>query len=556
MKILLIKPPVRDFYQTWIRTQPIGLAYIASSLISNGHEVEILDCQTDQRQSVPLPPEFAYLSEYYPFDDRSPFKLFSGFYHFGMSWSEIRRRIIDSNADVFGISSLFTPYHGEALEVAKIVRDCWPEKTVVMGGAHASCDPERVLEDINIDYVVIGEGEARLPLLLEKIFRNKRNEIKDIDGIGWENGEIYINRIRTFIEEPDCLAYPAIDLLNPDNYRIKKERNTVVITSRGCPHKCAYCSAHITMGNSFRARSAEAVVNEMKYCHDRSGIRMFDFEDDNFTFDKERAKHLLTLIINTFGEGKLGLSAMNGVSFASLDRELLILMKKAGFDTINISFVSANMLTKERMNRPGEVIEFDQIVEEAGLEGLSVIAYGIFGMPDQTVEEMTNTVIYLMERSVLIGPSVYYPTPGTPLFEKCKTNNLLPARQSLWRSSAFPIETDEFSRLDLVTLVRLMRVINLIKEKIGKELEEGISLRNIFYLLKKDMAGKDRQDLSNKENIWKQLLLKLFEDKSFYSLRKPKDKSAGMKMVKEKTSERVMNYFLQAAWDRPIKSTF
>ena len=91
----------------------------------------------------------------------------------------------------------------------------------------------------------------------------------------------------------------------------------------------------------------------------------FDIEDDNFTFDQERAKRLMNLIIETFGEGKIELSAMNGISFASLDGELLKLMKKAGFHTINLSYVSTDPSTKERMRRPKPTTEFDRILEEA-----------------------------------------------------------------------------------------------------------------------------------------------------------------------------------------------
>src|SRR5512136_3061567 len=145
MKVLLIQPPVRDFYQTSIRTQPIGLAYLAASLKSQGYEVGILDCQTSEKRSVPIPSELSYLKDFYPFNDRSPFKLYSGYYHFGMDWAEIRKKIEDSRADVFGISSSFTPYHGEALEIAQIIKEWDRRKIVVMGGAHVSCDPEGVL---------------------------------------------------------------------------------------------------------------------------------------------------------------------------------------------------------------------------------------------------------------------------------------------------------------------------------------------------------------------------------------------------------------------------
>src|SRR4030065_2133888 len=173
MKILLIPPPIRDFYRTSLRTQPIGLAYLAASLSTHGHSVEILDCQTDKKRAIPLPFELLYLQAYYPFDDRSPFKLYTGYYHFGMGWDEIKETIKESKADVFGISSSFTPYHGEALEIAQIIKEWDRRKIVVMGGAHVSCDPEGVLRSPFVDYVVLGEGEARFPFLLEEIGKGK-----------------------------------------------------------------------------------------------------------------------------------------------------------------------------------------------------------------------------------------------------------------------------------------------------------------------------------------------------------------------------------------------
>ncbi|MGZ6202805.1 MAG: B12-binding domain-containing radical SAM protein, partial [Thermodesulfobacteriota bacterium] len=412
MKILLIQPPIQDFYQTSIRTQPIGLAYLAASLKNQGHDVEILDCQTEKKKSIPIPAELSYLKDFYPFDDRSPFKLYTGYYHFGMSYEEIKQRIRDSKADVFGVSSSFTPYHGEALGIARIIKQWDRRKTVVMGGAHVSCDPEGVLRSPFVDYVVLGEGEVRFPQLLEQINKGKVKNNVDIDGIGYrKDGEIHINPPQNFIRDLDSLPHPARELLDLDRYPMRKKRSTMIITSRGCPHGCAYCSAHLVMGTSFRTRTPEAILKEMKECQKQYGIQIFDIEDDNFTFDQERAKRLISLIIENLGEEKIELSAMNGVSFASLDEELLKSMKRAGFHTINLSYVSTDPSTKERMRRPKTETEFDKIVEDAEQVGLNVVAYAILGMPGQTVEEMVDTLIYLTGRKVLIGPSVYYPTP-------------------------------------------------------------------------------------------------------------------------------------------------
>jgi radical SAM superfamily enzyme YgiQ (UPF0313 family) len=581
MKILLIQPPLRDFYQTTIRTQPIGLAYLAASLKSHGVEVEILDCQTERKKSIPIPSELSYLMDFYPFKDQSPFKLYTGYYHFGMDWDEIRRRIEDSKADVFGISSSFTPYHGEALEIARIIKERDERKIVVMGGPHVSCDPEGVLKSPFVDYAILGEGEIRLPLLLKEMEKGNRASI-EMDGIGYRaNGNIRINRLKSFIQNLDHLPFPARELFDPDRYRIKKKRTGMILTSRGCPHRCAYCSAHLVMGTSFRARSPESILQEMKECHKRYDIQIFDFEDDNFTFDQVRAKRLMNLIIEAFGEGTLELSAMNGISFASLDEELLHLMKKAGFRTMNLSFVSTDQPFKRRMGRPGPESGFDQVLQDAEKIGLHVIAYGILGIPGQTIEEMVNTLIYLMGKQVLIGPSVYYPTPGTPLFERCREEDLLPPDQLQWRSSAFPIETKEFSRLDLVTLFRLARLINFVKGKMDqKELDEGMTWKELYKAIKDKVKAKVevnqkvrdevkvevenniedkvkantpcalRSALSDNVVTWMDLVSALTEERSFFALMKEHKKT--ISAMKVPTSKKVLDCFFEKAWAKPV----
>lgn len=544
MKVLLIQPPVVDFYQTSTRTQPIGLAYLAASLKRCGHEVEILDCQTDRKRSIPIPLELSYLKAFYPFDDRSPFKLYTGFYHFGMGWDEIKEEIKQSKADLFGISSSFTPYHGEALKLARLIKEWNPQKGVVMGGSHVCCDPEGVLKSPFLDYVILGEGEDRLSFLVQCLENGKQEEIGLIDGIGFKwNGEIRMNPLRSFIPHLDSLPFPARELLDPDRYRINKKRATMILTSRGCPHGCAYCSAHLVMGSSFRVRTPENILEEMVECHHKYGIEAFDIEDDNFTFDLKRAKELMALILRAFGEKGIELYAMNGISFASLDGELLSLMKRAGFRTLNLSLVSTDLSMKERMGRPQPIIDFDHILKQAEKVGLNVIAYAILGIPGQTLEEMVDTLIDLMGKKVLIGPSIYYPTPGTSLFKRCREEGLLPPHSTQWRASAFPIETESFNRLDLVTLFRLVRIINFIKAKMDAgELEEGITWKVLFQRL------KDKNKMGDES--WAELLLKVWEERSFFSLRK--NRGNDLSLQKEATSRRVLDYFFEKAWEKSI----
>jgi hypothetical protein len=193
--------------------------------------------------------------------------------------------------------------------------------------------------------------------------------------------------------------------------------------------------------------------------------------------------------------------------------------------------------------------DFDEILVEAERVGLHVIAYAILGMPDQTIEEMVDTLIYLVGKRILIGPSVYYPTPGTSLFERCKSDHILPFHPSQWRSSAIPIQTKDFDRIDIITLFRLARVINFIKGKMdGKELDEGMTWRELHQVLKGKVKAK--VEVEDNAATWIDMLSLFLRERSFFSLRKGPEVT--LSLFKEKSSKKVLDYFFEKAWERSI----
>src|SRR5262245_23333789 len=161
MKVLLIQPPVQDFYDTDVRLQPIGLCYLKAAVKKHLPDVEVIikdyhgGCG---RRTVAIPRELEYLTEYYPVADRSPFSTFHQYYHFGKSFDEIESEIAEIRPDVVGISSLFTPYYSEVLAVAARVKKKL-NVPVVIGGSHASAVPASLLSSRNVDCVIRGEGE-------------------------------------------------------------------------------------------------------------------------------------------------------------------------------------------------------------------------------------------------------------------------------------------------------------------------------------------------------------------------------------------------------------
>jgi len=470
MKVLLIQPPVEDFYQTSIRTLPVGLLYLAGSLRQNGIAVEILDCQaTGEKHVITPPPEFAYLKRYYQPGNLSPARLYSHYRHYGMPWEEIRRAICHSDAEVIGISSLFTPFHREALRVAALAKEIDRSRPVILGGAHVNACPAQVLADANVDFILLGEGERTLPELVSALLEDRLAALAGMRSVGYKvNGSLRLPDHGDLIEDIESLPLPARELIDADRYRLGRQRMTMLITSRGCPYHCTFCSIFLTAGRRFRVRSINSIIDEMRLCRERFGIEVFDIEDDNFTFDQKRASRLLAAIREEFGPDQIELLAMNGISAANLSENLLVEMKAAGFRHLNLALVSDNPERQRQLKRPGATSHFDRIVSRGAELGFHQVNYLILGLPGATIMEMIAAILHLMERPVLIGPSVFYATPGTASYEQCRAQGVLTSPElALQRSSCFPVETPEFSRRDLVTLFRICRLLNFLKAQLA-----------------------------------------------------------------------------------------
>ena len=456
-----------------MRTLPVGLLYLASSLQAAGFEVELLDCQaTSQKRVLDLPAEFQYLKRYYRPENLSPFKLYGHYRHYGLSWEEVRERIKQSRADVIGVSALFTPFYREALRCAAIAKELDATRPVILGGAHVNACPEQVLRDPNVDFILLGEGERTLPEFLSALREERYESFDSIAGLGYKTkNKLHVPAHGDLIGDLDALPLPARELIDPARYTLGGKRLTMLLTSRGCPYHCTFCSIFLTAGRQFRVRAINRIIDEMKLCRSRFGTEIFDIEDDNFSFDQKRARQILAAIREEFGEEQIELLAMNGISAANISAPLLDEMKRTGFRALNLALVTSDKEQQRATKRPGTTNHFDRIVAQAATLGREMVNYLILGLPDSTIAEMIDSILHLMQRPVLIGPSVFYATPGTESFEQCRARGLLASTElALQRSTCFAVETENFSRLDLVTLFRLCRWLNFIKSRLDVQI--------------------------------------------------------------------------------------
>jgi len=473
--IILIQPPIRDFYLTAKRTVPYGLACIASPLLREGYSVEILDALASSRsKKMLLPPEMSYLRDFYSGPDISPFSLFHDFRRFGLSQEDIGERVQSSGAFLAGISSLFTAYSAEAVRTAELVKHRRPEALTVLGGHPPTEMPEEVLRHDCVDFIIRGEGEASMALLAEAI--HSGTSVESVPGIGFRTsgGRLFI-RPPTVLADLDDVPLPAIDLIDNNFYRRKKRPCAVITAGRGCPLGCSYCSIGRSSWCGFRMKSVPRVIEEMKRAVFGIGARFIDFEDENISYVREWFLDLLNEIEVQFRGCGLELRAMNGLFPPTLDEEVVCAMKAAGFTALNLSLCTTCREQLKKFRRPDVRQEFERSLQFAEKYGLDAVAYIIVGAPGQDPKDSVADLVYLADKTAIAGVSVFYPAPGSADFEKCSAQNLLPPTLSQLRSTALPI-SGATTRKDSITLLRLGRILNFLKSLDSADREDVLSL--------------------------------------------------------------------------------
>lgn len=466
-EILLIQPPIRDFYLTAKRTLPHGLAMMAGSLERAGFSVEILDGPASGKvRDLPLPPDMTYLDPYYGRPDRSPFALFHGFHHYGHSFDHLGRRAAASGAFLVGISSLFTPYADEALETAASVRRHHPEAVIVLGGHHPTAFPEAVMADESVDYVIRGEGENAIVALARAL--RGTGDLTAVPGLVRRTPKGLVVPKSAVEPDLDALPWPAWHQVRMDRYARRGQASVVVVASRGCPFRCAYCC--VTADTvPHRRRSVEGVLAEVRDATHRLGAGFIDFEDENLSLDRDWFRSLLNGIIDSGASTEP--RAMNGLFAPSLDEGVIRLMNRAGFRALNLSVGATAPEQLRRFRRPDVSEAAARAARIAAGLGMESVCYLIVGAPGQRAGDSLDDLLWLAEIPALAGVSVYYPAPGSAYWSLCAEQGLLPARFGLARSSCLPV-SDTSSRLETVTLLRLGRVLNFMKALV----RDGIAL--------------------------------------------------------------------------------
>jgi radical SAM superfamily enzyme YgiQ (UPF0313 family) len=332
--------------------------------------------------------------------------------------SSVKSRIVKAvksvNPEYCGIT-FTTPLSEEADNVAGFIKKINPAVKIIAGGAHATLMPEKILESKNFDIVCIGEGEMTLGELLSG------KSISRIDGLAFrKGGRIARNNPRKLIENLDELPMPDYSIFNSKDYyapRITSRKSPVIAieTSRGCLFSCVYCSKRI-FGQVFRCKSPKRVVDEMEHILS-FGYKEIHVWDDGFSTDMKRAKEICREILRR--NLKITWNLYNGIRANRIDKELLVLLKKAGCYRVSIGVESGNQQILDRIKKGIKVDDVRRAFKLTREVGIESLAFCMVGLPDETEKTMRDTINLMLEvRPSLPKLSIMMPLPGTPIFDE------------------------------------------------------------------------------------------------------------------------------------------
>ncbi|TET24555.1 MAG: radical SAM protein [Candidatus Bathyarchaeum sp.] len=490
MRVCLINPP-RIHPKGWgkpVVYPPIGITYVAA-VLERQNEVSIIDSPTEGWRNLEQIDETNY--------------------RVGLTNKEITNRIKRWSPDIVGINIPFSGWSKAAFEVASVVKSVDKDIITVLDGLHPSARPVDCLSHPNIDFVVRGEAEYTMFELVGALEQDITEDLKKIEGIGFiKNGKNIITPPRQEIQDLDALPFPARHLLpmeiyfdankeNPIRGEITK-RYAIMMTSRGCPHECIFCSNHIVMGKTWRGRSPENVVDEIEHLVRTYSIKQIDFFDDNMTLIKKRAENICDLIM----ERGLDIEwyVPTGVRADTIDEELLKKMKASGCRGIRFAPESGvqrvvSQIIKKNLN----LQDVEKAVVLAKKVGIKVGIFFILGLVGETKEDMKETIRYAYKLRKLGAENFHFsiatPLYGTELYEQAKRGGFLRedfSDEALARAEPL-IETAEFTAEDVRELCLQANVVNqtITRNKIVKAIRDPKKAMSIL----KALLGKKRTKL-------------------------------------------------------------
>lgn len=390
MKTLLICPGYADIYSSYrhlykrgFLNPPIGLCYLAASLLEAGHDVKIVDGEAQN-----------------------------------LSLQEIVREIEDYSPQLIGITATSVDIdRGE--EIAQAIKDMWPELPILIGGTHVNIYRKEVLQNCDsFDLACVGDGEDLIVEVVDQLKSDTAGGLKNIKGLIYrEENSIIENELRKV--EPKVARYPSPArhlLQNELYYRAVPykgyQTTAAVMSSRGCPYKCNFCAVKKIFGGAqVRVRPASDVVDEIEHIVRDMGISHIAFNDDCLTIRRSRMMEICQEIQDR------GLEfTWEGLSRADLlDEEMLRAMKAVGFVRISIGIESGNPDVLKSVGKGETLEQIEHGITLCHKVGIVTRGSVIIGHPFETRQTIRDTFNFINRLRGLdqVVINILQPYPGT-----------------------------------------------------------------------------------------------------------------------------------------------
>lgn len=339
---------------------------------------------------------------------------------------------------IVGINCLFSAIFPAVRKIAQEIRLRKPNVKIVSGGMHPSFFAKDIMENCTeFDAIAIGESDNNFPHLLRYLWGECG--IDELESVAVRNsdGSTLLIPRKGYIQNLDNIPFPGYEYFNFNDYRrdtsnwwspdgIKISSGYVyLLTSRSCPNRCNFCSMWQIMGTRFRMRSAESIFNEIQFLNNTYQINYFQIMDDSFTFNRQRVIDICEKII--FSGMKVYFTCPNGISVKTIDRELIQIMRKAGFIEMSIAVESGSDYIRNKIMGKGtskeQIYNAYKWCKEFGIKTRMFL---IVGMPEETEETIQETRKLIEEIDTdYYAVSSAIPLPGTKLYEQCVKDGLL-----------------------------------------------------------------------------------------------------------------------------------
>jgi len=440
-EIVLINPPLYDTTQLgkldndehW--SPPLGIAYIASVLRKHNYDVKALDL-------------------YY------------------VPHSKAKQMIEDEHPKIIGISC-FSEQRWSSFELARYLRQAYPDSKIILGGPHSTFLYEQILTELPIDAIIMGEGEYTFLDFVEACHENR--DWSAINGLAYlKDGKVKLNPPRCMIENLDELPFPDYSDFEQTKYaatnwfrnasmygkKLKDMKWTAVCGSRGCAFNCSFCSTPQYWKRKWRRRSPNNIVDEIELLNKKYGYEFIDFADDIFTLDQQWTTDICNEMIRR--NLKVLWSCCTRVDTVSL--ELLRLMKKAGCFFISFgveSFSSVVLTSVNKKITKQKILDACDLCKQVDLNIEFLLIVGSPGETDETIDE-TIQLINMVE-PYAIAPSIMTIFPGTKQYDDAVADGFID--DSYWMTNKpCPYDTREHSLEVLVKWYHKLRDLDQIEK--------------------------------------------------------------------------------------------